>query len=210
MEEALVCEADVTKRDDAVKSVSTCLVLPLTCWRRSYSELVSHTGYLEILLQNTYLLLQVSQVRELIVKPRPRLFDASDPRHFDCLPMSPDVLATIMKNDLSLATQRYHAVPTNTKGLLMLGQHADRFYHFCLQPAERRLHVATDGTHPILSVRGGNSTAVLDFFHPAPAAKHVVLVRKQYAALEAAYKELECTLRCGESDDDDMCSKHNE
>lgn len=115
--------------------------------------------------------------------------------------MSLDVLTTIMKNDLSLATQRYHSVPTNTKGLLMLGRHAARFYHFCLQPAERRLHVAADGNHPILNVRGRNSTAALDFFHPAPAAKEIVLVRKQYVALEAAYKELECTLRRGGHDD---------
>lgn len=120
--------------------------------------------------------------------------------------MSLDLLSTIMKNDLSLATQRYHAVPTNAKGLLMLGRHAARFYHFCLQPAERRLHVATDGNHSILNVRGKNSTSVQDFFHPAAAAKQVVLVRKQYAALEAAYKELECKLRRGERDGEEKCS----
>lgn len=111
-----------------------------------------------------------------------------------------------MENDVSLATQRYHAVPTNVKGLLMLGRHAARFYHFCLQPAERRLQVATDGNHPILSVRGASSTAVQNFFHPAPAAKQVVLVRKQYAALEAAYKELECKLRREERNDKETCS----
>lgn len=92
----------------------------------------------------------------------------------------------------------------------MLGQHAARFYHFCLQPAGRRFHVATDGNHPILNVGSRNSTAALDFFHPAPAAKQVVLARKQYVALEAAYKELECTLRRGERDNDGMCLKHDE
>lgn len=92
----------------------------------------------------------------------------------------------------------------------MLGSHAAKFYHFCLQPAERRLHVATDGNHSILNIGGKNSTAVLDFFHPAPAAKQIVLVRKQYVALEAAYKALECTLRRGERDDDGMRMWHDE
>lgn len=198
MQEQIICKANVTEEDDAVKSVSNALHLAARLLTTSLPATWISTPINPRSAAKYLLLSQVSQVRALIVEPRPPLFDANDPRHFNCLPMSLYVLTTIMKNDLSLATQRYHSVPTNTKGLLMLGRHAARFYHFCLQPAERRFHVATDGNHPILNVGCRNSTVVLDFFHPAPAAKQVVLVRKQYVALKAAYKELECTLQLGE------------